>query len=128
VVFLDTSFLIDVAHDHAGALGRLEGLIETHTPFSVPAPVYYELHADLSPLSPRTLRFFRRIERYGETPLTRKDAETAAEIGKELTESGLTIGTIDLLIAGMCRAHRERLLTADPDFKNVRGIKVDVYR
>ncbi|HLF06614.1 MAG TPA: PIN domain-containing protein [Thermoplasmata archaeon] len=128
MVFLDTSFLIDLAHDVQSARGRLDGLVETHTAYSVPAPVYFKLHADLSPKGPRSLRFFRQLERYSETPLTRKDAEAAAEIEKELAAAGLTIGTVDLLIAGMCRSHRERLLTADPDFKNVRGLKVDVYR
>ena len=128
MVFLDSSFLIDLANARPAAQGRLEGLIETRTPFSIPAPVYYEVRIDLAARRTHTARFFRHIDKYAETPLMRKDAEAAAEIAEELQSEGESIGAIDLLIAGMCRAHRERLLTADRDFEKVKGLRVELFR
>jgi tRNA(fMet)-specific endonuclease VapC len=48
-----------------------------------------------------------------------------AEIHCELRTTGRLIGPLDLLIASVVRRHNLILLTADQDFQNVSGIRIE---
>jgi tRNA(fMet)-specific endonuclease VapC len=55
------------------------------------------------------------------------DSTTAdfAEIYRELRAAGRLIEQFDLLIAAIARQHNLTLLTADQDFQNVSGIRIE---
>ena len=68
----------------------------------------------------------RFISAIAELPLTRADAQTAAQIRAELERQGKSIGPYDLLIAGQSLANGLTLVTGNAaEFRRVPGLKIE---
>ena len=62
------------------------------------------------------------LDRFAELPLLvpdRLDHMNAAELRNKCRRGGIQIGTIDALLAQLCRRHDLTMLTADRDFRNI---------
>ena len=60
------------------------------------------------------------VERFGALPLLvpdRSDHVEAAELRNTCRRNGIQVGTIDALLAQLCRRHELLMLTADRDFE-----------
>ena len=65
------------------------------------------------------------VERFSAFPLLepeRRDHIDAAELRNACRRGGVQVGTIDALIAQLCRRHELMLLTTDRDFHHIAGI------
>ena len=58
-------------------------------------------------------------------PIDESTVDEFADIYRELSAAGRMIGQFDLLIASVVRQHKLILLTADQDFQNVSGIRIE---
>ena len=117
-----------------GVLRRKPGMVEKLSRFA-PADVavsmitVYELFCGVEKAKdPAKER--EKVERFisfiAELPLTRADAQTAAQIRAELERQGKSIGPYDLLIAGQALANDLTLVTGNTaEFRRVPGLKIE---
>ncbi|MFQ6129043.1 MAG: type II toxin-antitoxin system VapC family toxin [Thermoplasmata archaeon] len=128
MVCLETTFLIDLLNGKMAALAKAEeldsfGERQTVTPIAASELLFGAylaggdyLHDALSLLDNFTLLSFDL-----------KACQEAGEIHSELRKRGEVLGTVDVLIAAICRRHRERLITRDKAFAGVPGLPVETY-
>jgi predicted nucleic acid-binding protein len=94
-----------------GAIGRGEAIITTGL-------VLQELLQGFS--GPRDRR--QILDRFSAVPLLTPDRDDhirAAELRNRCRRSGVQVGTIDALLAGLCVRHDLTMLTTDQDFRHM---------
>ena len=61
-------------------------------------------------------------------PFNEKDAKKAGEIEAELIKKGKIIDLEDIMIAGMARARKQKILTRNVEhFERISGIEIEMY-
>jgi predicted nucleic acid-binding protein len=123
VAVLDTSFLIDLEADEPRAWARLEGLTAAAAPFRVPAAVWIEYLAPMSPAERSdAARALESLVQF--VPLDRGIADRAATLQAEMLERGKPLAWHDLQVAATALEVQEEVVSNDARFRDVPGIAV----
>lgn len=117
MILLDTSFLIDYVRDP-----ELARHLPVKENVAVTVISYFEIQAGLKKLrSKREEHFFQQF--FAEITIldfTHDAADHAAVIGGQLARTGNVVNTLDLMIAGIAKAHHiETIITADENFRSI---------
>ena len=131
MICLDTTFILDLLKkkpDSIVALKSLSGKELASTEinyFEVLFGVFKKKEFSQHELD-LVQEFFSSIKLL---PLNSSGAYNASEIGGGLSRKGLTIGSHDVLIAGICLANNcETIITKDvKHFSRIKGLKVESY-
>lgn len=126
---LDTSFLIDILRNKKEAVGlRVELEREGH--LFAAAPTVYELwQGALQSRLPwqEKSKVDGILSSVSVLDLDARSSKRAAEIAVELSRKGESIETEDLMIAGIALSNGEMVVTRDPHFSRIPGLKVLKY-
>ncbi len=127
----DTSFIIDLMIGDKAAVEKAKEIEAKNTPLTVSAPTVFELYIGLS-LSRKPEEEKNRILTIIESlPFLSLDLESSREGGRiygEKKRSGSMIDPEDAMIAGIARAHSEKVLTRNlKHFQGIDGVNVEVY-
>ena len=130
-MILETSFLIDLMKGRSEAVTLADEIDRSRESVYLPAPALFELWLGAG-RSARGREEIRKIETLIESfdvlVLTDEDAREAGLLQARLSKAGRTMGTIDVLLAGMARRRGEILVTGDRDFSTVsREVQVRTY-
>lgn len=119
MILIDTSAWIDFFRDRAPVAERVDQALEDGEA-AICGPVETELRRGLRSRAERAQVL---LHLRGCHALVQPTAlwEEAGDLGAVLGRRGLTVKTLDLLIASYCLAHQVSLLTADQDFRLIRG-------
>jgi tRNA(fMet)-specific endonuclease VapC len=130
-MILETSFLIDLMKGRSEAVSLAEGIDHSGESVYLPAPALFELWlgAGRSARSREEVRNLETlIESFDVLVLTHEDAREAGLLQARLSKAGKTMGTVDVLLAGMARRRGETLVTGDRDFSTVsREVRLRSY-
>jgi predicted nucleic acid-binding protein len=125
-MILDSSFLIDLLQGQQAADDKLDELNSRNEVLLLPAVVLFELYDGARTYDERTV--IRHLEeQFTRAGLTANAEKQAARISNELYDRGQTIGTADLLIAGIAIERDEPVLTADTHFQRIDQITIEGY-
>ncbi|MCU0637765.1 MAG: type II toxin-antitoxin system VapC family toxin [Methanothrix sp.] len=116
MIILDTSALIDLFRGGNEILRSLEGDVAST------AISYHEIYVGIKRQKARAEeRFFRRL--FSEIKilnLDRSSAERSSEIMSRLLALGISVNSMDVLIAGIAEANgAQTLITRDRDFESI---------
>ncbi len=121
-MILETSFLIDLMKGQSEAVALADEIDHSGESLYLPAPALFELWLGAG-RSARGKEEIRKIEALIESfdviVLTHEDAREAGLLQARLSKAGRTMGTVDVLLAGMARRRGETLVTGDRDFSTV---------
>jgi predicted nucleic acid-binding protein len=125
---LDATFLIDLLHEDRDAVRKAEDLRGSGERLSVPAPVLTEVLIGAHFRGGASLR--KTLEVLAGFDVLDVDATVAAEAGRlgaEMLRKGVTVTTVDLLIATAARLSQHILVTRDVVFSRIPGLAVEAY-
>lgn len=130
-MILETSFLIDMMRGRPEAVALVRAIDRSGEHIALPSPGLFELWLGAG----RSQRSGEEMERIGDLiaafdvfPLTDGDAKEAGLLQARLSLAGSTMGTVDVLLAGMAKARGETLVTGDRDFAAVaREVRLRTY-
>jgi len=122
-MILETSFLIDMMRGRPEAVALVQAIDRSGENVALPSPGLFELWVGAG-RSRRSREEMEKIDSliaaFDVLPLTDADAKEAGLLQARLSLAGATMGTVDVLLAGMARARGETLVTGDRDFSAVR--------
>jgi len=125
---LDTNHLSAYLDRKAALEQRLDKSLRAGDRFGICLPVLCEYRAGIR-MSRRYRQNLARLQAalgiFRLWPADESTAAVFAEIFQELRSAGKMLSQFDLLIAAVARAHKLTLLTADRDFQQVSGLKVE---
>ena len=125
---LDSSFLIDLLHDDRAAVQKAEELRASGERLSIPAPALAEVLIGAHFQGGASLR--KTMEVLAGLDVLDVDATVASEAGRmgaELLRRGVSVTTLDLIIAAASRIHQHILVTRDTVFARIPGLPVESY-
>jgi tRNA(fMet)-specific endonuclease VapC len=122
-MILETSFLIDMMRGRREAVALVQEIDRSGENIALPSPGLFELWVGAG-RSRRSREEMERIDSliaaFDVLTLTDVDAKEAGLLQARLSLAGATMGTVDVLLAGMAKAREETLVTGDRDFTAVR--------
>ena len=122
-MILETSFLIDMMRGRPEAVALVQEIDRSGENIALPSPGLFELWVGAG-RSRRSCGEMERIDSliasFDVLTLTDVDAKEAGLLQARLSLAGATMGTVDVLLAGMAKAREETLVTGDRDFTAVR--------
>ncbi len=127
---LETTFLVDLLQGKKDVKELKEEIDRTENAVSVAAPSVMELWTGtlLSKIpAGEKEKINELLLSLTILPLDEKSAKESGEIEAELIKTGMTIETEDIMIAGIARANGETVVTRDPHYARIRGLKVLKY-
>lgn len=126
----DTSFFVDLLADEAGAVNKLDELVEVGEPLWTPTIALHELFygARLHEHSEREVERIREVQA-ALPPLefTAEAARIAGRLEAEMEKDGARPGRADVQIAATALAHGDAVLTRDARFEAIEGLRVERY-
>lgn len=134
MIFLDTTFLVDLLRKEQSAIDWLSQIEEVAI-FTSEINVF-ELYTGLfrstikkSKLKQRTFELERLISSIEILPFNRESSIESAKLLADVLKKGTPVGTRDIMIAGTAQAHGiNRILTRNiKHFKIIKGIVVISY-
>ena len=126
---LETTFLIDLLRGKDEVCTLKDELDKTET-LTVAAPSIMEIWSGalLAKLSAaEKAKINALLQSLHVLPLDGESAKEAGDIEAELFQKGLPIETEDVMIAGIARAHGEKVVTRDQHYARIPGLKVLKY-
>ena len=135
MIFLDTTFLVDVLRKDMAALSWLKDTDEVAlytsevNAFELYAGLFRLPRSSKLALQTRRLELEQVLTRMEVLPFDRSAALESGRILADLLKRGITIGSRDVMIAGVALAHRiPKVLTRNvKHFKPISRIAVDSY-
>jgi predicted nucleic acid-binding protein len=126
-VILDSCFLIDLMASDAGAVAKLDGLVEDNRRLSVATVSVTEVARGIAD-EERRAAFDDVLARLDVIPYDRNAAERAANILRSLDESGAPIGAVDAMVAATALSGDGIVVTRNvAEFRRVDGVRVEPY-
>ncbi len=130
-MILETSFLIDMMQGRPEAVALVQEIDRSGERIALPSPGLFELWVGAG-RSRRTREETEKIDAlvaaFDVLLFSDADAKEAGLLQARLSLAGETLGTVDILLAGMARARGETLVTGDRDFSTVRrDIRIRSY-
>ena len=129
-MILETSFLIDLLKNKRNAVNKMKSLVESGELFGIASPTIFELWTGFYALD-KTENEKTKTKSIMDNmivhPLDNKSASIAGRINGELIKKGSTIDPEDSMIAGIAISNNKTVLTRDPHFNRIEGLKVENY-
>ncbi len=127
----DATFLIDMMIGDSSAVEKGKELERDGVHVSITSVSIFELYVALN-MSTKPIEEKNKIDRVlGNVVVHSLDFDSSSEAGKIFAEkklSGLTIEPEDAMIAGICIANEEPILTRNVNhFSNIAGLTVESY-
>lgn len=130
-MILETSFIIDLWTGAPKAVAMAKRIDDEDEPVYVPTPVLFELWEGVArSRRPRdeVVKITQFIESHDVVLFSDQDAREAGLISGRMSGAGRTMGTVDVMVAGMARARGEVVLTSDRRFRELSPeVKVELY-
>lgn len=131
MVVFDTDCVIGLLRENPAAAAKMRALRDQGERLCITSLTAFELlHGAMLSTEPdeERRRIFNVIESFFVIDFGYLDADAAARILCELDRKGTPIGTIDVLIAGICIAAREALVTRNArHFQRIPDLKVEKW-
>ncbi|MBI1973606.1 PIN domain-containing protein [Candidatus Micrarchaeota archaeon] len=127
---LETTFLIDLMRGKQAVVSLMKELerVEGHLSIAVPSIMELWRGACLKVSAKEKEQVNQLLESMEVIhSLDPQSAKEAGEIEAELRRKGITIETEDIMIAGIARSNREKLVTRDQHFAQVDGLNLLKY-
>ena len=125
-MIVDSTFLVDLMAGEAGAVAKLDELVEDAEPLAVSALTVTEVGRGLRD-DDRGV-FDDVIEDVSVVPFGRGKARRVAELLRRLDGTGIPIGAVDAMIAATALERGEKVLTRNlAEFERVDGLRVVPY-
>lgn len=126
-MIVDSTFVIDLMAGDAGALAKLDELVEDAEPLSISALTVTEVRRGLDP-DGELSTYDDVIEDVTVVPFDRSEARRAADLLRRMDRDGTPIGALDAMIAATALERREKVLTRNlSEFERVEGLGVSPY-
>ena len=130
-MILESRFLIDMMRGRPEAAALVAAIDRSGENIALPSPGLFELWLGAG----RSRRSREEMDTIGSLiaafevlPFTDADAREAGLLQARLSLAGSTMGTVDVLVAGMAKARGETLVTGDRDFSAVRrDVRIRTY-
>jgi len=130
-MILDTSFIIDIMENDAGAIDRKRTLTEKNESYRVSAATIFELWSGIAcsrKSQEEKTKVLKALAGLNIISLNAQIAEKAGEIHGLLLKEGNAIDHIDAMLAATSLLENEAILTRNiKHFGRVRGLKVESY-
>ena len=125
---LETTFLLDLLRDLAGATQLAKRLDASGEPRCVTAPAAAEVLIGAHLQGGRSLEKARDLlDSLILLDFDRESYTEAGRLGALLIERGEEISTPELFIAAISKRHGQRLITRDQGFSRIPGLSVETY-
>jgi len=121
-MILETSFLIDLMKGRREAVALAEALDRIGEPAYLPAPALFELWFGAGRAAKRreeVERIESLVASFDVMVMNDDDAREAGLLQARLRGKGRTMGTVDIMVAGIAKARGQTLVTGDRDFSAV---------
>lgn len=127
---LETTFIIDLLRGKEEIKNFKDELDKSEIFLSVASPTIMEIWMGAL-MSKLSLKEKEKINELLSSlvvlSLEEKSAKEAGEIEAELLKSGAAVDIEDVMIAGICRANGEKIVTRDQDYMRISGLKIMKY-
>lgn len=127
---LETTFIIDLLRGKEEIKNFKDELDKSEIFLSVASPTIMEIWSGAL----RSRLSLKEKEKINELlsslvvlSLEEKSAKEAGEIEAELLKSGASVDIEDVMIAGICRANGEKIVTRDQHYTRISGLKIMKY-
>lgn len=125
---LDSTYLIDLAHNDQGAVRKAKEFETKGERCAVAAPTITEILLGAHHRGGAYLRkMLQLVEELSVLDMTQDIAAAAGELGAVMKGRGQPIPAVDLIIAQTARAHGAILLTRDAGFTRIPGLACESY-
>lgn len=127
MVCLDTEILVGLLKNEDEAVKTIGRLEDGAAPLTTTAITAYELFkgAEISKKSKENLRLIKDVlKNLHLLDLDTRASETAAKVYRDLREMGELVGEFDILIASICLANDETLISNDEHFARIPGLRL----
>lgn len=129
-MILETSFIIDFLKGENDAVSKMQSLLYENIAYEIAAPTIFELWGGLEILENSEKEREKIVSLIGGIivyPLDEESAKIAGKIDGELVRKGQRIETEDCMIAGIAISNNKKVLTRDPHFGRIEGLKIENY-
>lgn len=129
-MIVETSFIIDFLRNEPDAASKMKELRDNDIPIKITTPSIFELWSGIISLEhseKRTKNVAMFIQGQIILQLDALSAEEAGKIDGKLIKIGKEIEPEDCMIAGIAMVKNETVLTKDPHFQRIEGLKVENY-
>jgi len=126
---LDSYIIIDFLNNVPAAIGKIEEL--TNSGEELATTVFNEQEVLYGVLKPKR-RNIEMVKQFFDSlnvlSYDRSCISNAVEIMVDLENRGLPIGDMDVLIAGICLAHKAKIVTGNAEhFSRIKNLKVESW-
>ena len=130
-MLVDTTFLVDMMRNDAGAVGKAKELADGNVPVLVGAPSIFELYVGVG-LSVRSSEEREKVldvlKSLAQLPLDPESATRAGLIYAQRTREGTKMDPEDAMLAGIAVENHQPLLTRNrKHFSGIPDLKVESY-
>ena len=131
MVCLETTFLVDFLRGKEEAESVFNDLVDKRSQITITSPSLMEIMSGAH--NNQKKEEFRKIEEVILSKviilnLDKESAILAGEIDSELTLSGDSIGTTDIMIGAIAKHNNETLITRNKKhFERINGLKIESY-
>ena len=129
-MILDTTFVIDLIKGRLNAISKLKEFENQNIPYAITSPTIFELWSGLISLEKSEMEKQKIVSLINEQIiyfLDDKSAEEAGKIDGTLIKNGKQIEPEDCMIAGIAMKNKNALVTKDPHFERIAGLKIEKY-
>jgi len=126
MVCLDTDLLVGLVRNNPAAVKTISDLEQGSLPMTTTSITTYELlkGAEISVNPKENVQLIKNIlSNLHVLDFDTPSSEKASRIYKELNSSGILIGEFDILIASVCIANDETLISNDEHFGRIKELK-----
>ena len=129
-MILDTTFVINLIKGRLDAVTKLKEIENNRIQYAITSPTVFELWSGLVSLEKSEKEKQKTISLIKEQIiyfLDDKSAEEAGKIDGTLIKNGKQMEPEDCMIAGIAIKNNHALLTKDPHFERIEGLKIETY-
>ena len=129
-MILDTTFLIDLLKNDAGAAQKAKELFNSCEDFFITPISVFELWQGEEDLADKRKKdkILELLTSIGHLDFDFSSAKLAGKIYRELRNKGQLVQAEDTMIAGIALQHNEAVLTRNTkDFSKIGGLRVESY-
>lgn len=130
-MIFDTSFIIDLMGNDKKAIEKYDELEKSGEPMLTTTLTIFEIFRGVArskrPAEEKN-KIIQALKGQLVVEFDEESAEKGGDIDGNLAKDGQSIGVVDSMIAGICLAKNEKLLTKNiKDFSKVKDLRIETY-